>query len=169
MKRNKKIIIICAIIILIIAIIFGIYYSIYFIRNKINDSIRDSAYIDIWKDVSMDLDIALELEGSGLNKKSYLGKQPLHYIINKDGEIYTYLSSSYINKITGISDPATVKYIKTLSQSDLEKIEEELKVIIENNSSNSISWDSIYWYIKINGKLTRVDVNVETQVLNNYI
>ena len=46
--------------------------------------------------------------------------------------------SSSKNKITGKRNPATSKYIKTISQSDLQKIENELKSIVENNSSNSI-------------------------------
>jgi hypothetical protein len=77
--------------------------------------------------------------------------------------------SSFQNKMTGKRDPATSEYIKTLSQSDVQKIENELKSIIENNSSNSIRENSIYWHVKIDGKSTRVNVNIQTQVLNKYL
>ena len=117
----------------------------------------------------MEPDIALYSTGSGANEKLYLGAQPLHYLISKNGDIYTYQASSYQNKMTGKRDPATSKYIKTISQSDLQKIENELKSIVENNSSNSISWNSTSWYVKIDGKSTRVNVNVQNQVLNKYL
>ena len=82
--------------------------------------------------------------------------------------------SSYVyvmaeNKMTGKRDPATSKYIKTISQSDLQKIENELKSIVENNGSNSISWNSTSWYVKIDGKSTIVNVNVKAQILNKYL
>lgn len=167
--KNKKIIIVivCAVI-LIVAIICGIYF---YNRNSdtANDSLKDNAYIDIWRDISMDMDIDLYSTGSGANEKLYLGAQPVHYLINKNGYIYIYQDSSYQNKMTGKRDPATVKYIKQLSQSDLEKLENDLKSIIENNSSNSVSLTSTYWYIKVNGKSTRVNANIQTQILNNYL
>ena len=163
--KSKKTIIIC-IIILIVAILIGLYF---WKRNTstINDELKDNAYIDIWRDNSMDADIDVYSTGSGANKKLYLGAQPLHYLINKNGDIYTYQASSIKNKMTGKRDPATSEYIKTISQSDLQKIENELKSIVENNSSNSISWNS--WYVKIDGKSTRVNVNVQTQILNKYL
>ena len=117
----------------------------------------------------MDADFDLYSTGSGANEKLYLGAQPLHYLINKNGDIYTYRASSFENKMTGKRDPATSKYIKTISQSDLQKIENELKSIVENNSSNSISWYSTSWYVKIDGKSTIVNVNVQTQILNKYL
>ena len=176
--KNTKILIIF-IIILIVAIIVGIY----FIRstNATSDKLKDNtyidilkdnsmnAYIDIWRDNSMDPDIDLYSIGSGENEKLYLGTQPLHYLINKNGDIYTYQASSYKNKLTGEREPATIKYIKTVSQSDLEKIENELKSITENNNSNSISLYPTYWYIKINEKSTRVNVNVYQYVLEQYL
>ena len=165
--KSKKTIIIC-IIILIVAILIGLYF---WKRNTstINDELKDNAYIDIWRDNSMDADIDLYSTGSGANEKLYLGAQPLHYLINKNGDIYTYRASSFENKMTGKRDPATSKYIKTISQSDLQKIENELKSIVENNSSNSISWYSTSWYVKIDGKCTIVNVNVQTQILNKYL
>ncbi len=162
MKLNKKVIII-----LIISIIVGIY----FIRKNastVNDALIKKAYIDIWRDNSM-IDIDLYSEGSGLNEKLYLGAQPVHYLINKNGDIYTYQASSYKNKITGKRDPSTSQYIKTLSQFDLEKTENKLKSIAENNASNSFSSYSTYWYIKINGKSARVNVNVYQYVLEQYL
>lgn len=165
--KNKKIVIVC-IVILIVAVMCGIYF---YSRNSdtTNESLKDNAYIDIWRDTSMDADIDLYSTGSGVNEKLYLGAQPVHYLINKNGDIYTYQDSSYQNKMTGKRDPATVKYIKQISQSNLEKLENDLKSIIENNSSNSISFNSTYWYIKLDGKSTRVDVNVQIQILNNYL
>ena len=55
--KNKKIVIVC-IVILIVAVICGIYF---YSRNSYttNDSLKDNAYIDIWRDTSMDMDIAL--------------------------------------------------------------------------------------------------------------
>ena len=165
--KNKKVVIVY-IAILIVAVIIGIYF---YKRNNsaAKDEPKDNAYIDIWRDTSMDTDIALYSTGSGTNEKLYLGKQPVHYLINKNGDVYTYQESSYKNKMTGKRDPATVEYIKQLSQSDLKKLENDLKSITENNNSNSISWTSRDWYIKIDGKSTRVDVDVQTQVLNNYL
>lgn len=55
----------------------------------------------------MDMDIDLYSTGSGANEKLYLGAQPVHYLINKNG--YIYQDSSYQNKMTGKRDPATVK------------------------------------------------------------
>ena len=161
--KNKKTIIIC-IIVLIVAILIGLYF---WQRNTstIADKLRDNAYIDIWRDNSMDPDINLYSTGSDL----YLGAQPLHYLINKNGDIYTYQASSYQNKMTGKREPATSKYIKTLSQTDVQKIENELKSIKENNNSNSFSLYSTYWYIKINGESTRVNVNVYQYVLEQYL
>lgn len=167
MKLNKKVIIFC-IVILLVAIIIGIYF--YKRNNSIaNDTIKENAYIDIWRDKSMDMDIDLYSTGSGANEKLYLGAQPVHYLINKNGDIYTYQDSSYQNKTTGKRDPATVKYIKTLPQSELENLSNDLKSIIESNSSDSISLNSSYWYIKIDGNSTRVNVNVQTSILNNYL
>ncbi len=167
MKLNKKVIIFC-IVILIVAIIIGIYF--YKRNNSIaNDTIKENAYIDIWRDKSMDADISLYSIGSGANEKLYLGAQSLHYLINKNGDVHTYQASSYQNKKTGKRDPATVKYIKTLSQSELENLENDLKSIIDFNLSDSISLNSSYWYIKIDGNSTRVNVNVKTSILNNYL
>ena len=166
--KNKKTIIICIIVLLIVAILIGLYFL---KRNTptIDDELRENAYIDIWRDNLMEADIALYSTGSGENEKLYLGAQPLHYLINKNGDIYTYQASSFQNKMTGKRDPATSKYIKTLSQSDVQKIENELKSITENNNSNSFSLDSTYWYIKINGESTRVNVNVYQYVLEQYL
>lgn len=163
MNLNKKIVIFC-IVILVVVIIGGIY-----VHKTTNNPIKVSAYIDIWRDNSMDVDIDLYSIGSGEDEKLYLGSQPVHYLINKNGEIYTYQESSYKNKMTGKRDPETTEYIKQLSQSDLEKLEKELKSIVKNNSGSSTNWKSEYWYIKINGKTTRVEANVQAQVLNNYL
>lgn len=122
----------------------------------------------------MDPDSALYSTGSGANEKLYLGAQPIHYLINKNGEVHTYQASSYKNKTTSKRDPATVKYIKKLSQSELEDLENDLKLIIESNHSDSISLNSSYlnssyWYIKIDGNSTRVNINVQTSILNKYL
>lgn len=166
--KNKEIIIVC-IVALIVVVIGGCIYFYKRSYSETNNLLKDNAYIDIWRDKSMDMDIALYSTGSGANEKLYLGAQPVHYLINKNGDIYTYQDSSYQNKMTGKRDPATVKYIKQLSQSDLEKLENDLKSIIENNGSNSVSLTSTYWYIKVNGKSTRVNANIQTQILNNYL
>lgn len=167
MKLNKKGFIIL-IVIFIVAIIVGIYF--YKKNNNVaNDTIKENAYIDIWRDKSMDADIDLYSMGSGANEKLYLGAQSIHYLINKNGEVHTYQASSYKNKTTGKRDPATVKYIKTLTQSELKNLENDLKSIIESNHSDSISLNSSYWYIKIDGNSTRVNVNVQTSILNNYL
>lgn len=148
--KNKKIVISC-IIILIVSIIVRMYFY-----NKIK-RIKDDAYIDIWRDTSMD-----PVHNFGLNS------QPLHYLINENGEVYTY-RASYKNEITGKKDSATIKYIKTISKSDLQKLENDLKQIIENNTDDSISyWYLDYWYIEINNNSTRVNVNVKSQVLDKY-
>ena len=156
MKLNKKVIIFL-ILIFIVAIIVGIYFY------------KKNTYIDIWRDNSMDADIALYSIGSGVNEKLYLGAQSIHYLINKNGEVCTYQASSYKNKITGKREPATVEYIKTLSQSELGNLENDLKSTIESNSSDSISLNSSYWYIKIDGNSTRVNINVQTSILNKYL
>ncbi len=166
--KNKKIIIFCIAVLIVVVIGGGIYFYKRSYSEK-NNLLKDNAYIDIWRDKSMDMDIDLYSTGSGANEKLYLGVQPVHYLINKNGNIYTCQDSSYQNKMTGKRDPATVKYIKQLSQSDLEKLENDLKSIIENNSSNSVSLTSTYWYIKVNGKATRVNANIQTQILNNYL
>lgn len=167
MKLNKKVIIFL-IVIFIVAIIVGIYF---YKKNTsvANDAIKENAYIDIWRDKSMDADIDLYSTGSGANEKLYLGAQSIHYLINKNGEVHTYQASSYKNKITGKREPATVEYIKTLSQSELENLENDLKLTIESNSSDSISLNSSYWYIKIDGNSTRVNINVQTSILNKYL
>ena len=167
MKLNKKVIIFL-IVIFIVAIIVGIY--VYKKNTSVaNDAIKENAYIDIWRDKSMDADIDLYSTGSGANEKLYLGAQSIHYLINKNGEVHTYQASSYKNKITGKREPATVEYIKTLSQSELENLENDLKSTIESNSSDSISLNSSYWYIKIDGNSTRVNINVQTSILNKYL
>lgn len=167
MKLNKKIIIFLFVI-SIIVIIVGIYF---FNQNNstANNSIKEKAYIDIWRDNSMDGDIDLYSTGSGANEKLYLGAQSIHYLIYKNGEVHTYQASSYKNKITGKRDPATVKYIKTLSQSEFKNLENELKSTIESNRIDSISLNSSCWYIKINSNSTRVNVNVQTSILNKYL
>ena len=167
MKLNKKVIIFL-IVIFIVAIIVGIYF---YKKNTsvASDAIKENAYIDIWRDKSMDDDIALYSIGSGANEKLYLGAQSIHYLINKNGEVHTYQASSYKNKITGKREPATVEYIKTLSQSELENLENDLKSTIESNSNDSISLNSSYWYIKIDGNSTKVNINVKTSILNKYL
>ena len=162
--KNKKTIIVCIVVLIVVVIGSGIYFN-----SKTNNSLKNKAYIDIWRDNSMDADIDLYSRGSGVNEKLYLGAQPIHYLINKNGDIYTYQDSSYQNKLTGKRDPATVKYIKQLSQSDLEKLENDLKSIIENNNSNSVSFTSTHWYIKVNSKYTRVSADIQTQILDNYL
>ncbi len=166
--KNKKITIVCMVV-LIVVVIGGYIYFYKRSYSETNNLLKDNDYIDIWRDNSMDMDIDLYSIGSGANEKLYLGAQPVHYLINKNGDIYTYQDSSYQNKMTGKKDPATVKYIKKLSQSDLEKLENDLKSIIENNSRNSASLTFTYWYIKINGKSTMVNANIQTQILNNYL
>jgi len=180
MKSNKKVIIFF-IVILIVVIVGGICF---YKRNNntANDILEEytpieeilgdesmDAYIDIWRDTSMDMDIALHSIGSGPNEKLYLGAQPIHYLIDENGEVHTHQASSYRNKKTGKRDPATVEYIKKLSHSELENLEKDLKLIIETNSSDSIGLDSSYWYIQINGKSTRVNVNIQTSILDNYL
>ena len=164
-KKNKTIIIIFIVILIILIIGLCIYnISIDLIKN----TLKSNAYIDIWRDISMDADIDLYSTGSGINEKLYMGSQPTHYLINENGKIYTYQDSSYQNKITGKRDPATVKYIKQLSQSNLENLKSDLQLIIQNNANNDNDFD-YKWYIKINGETTTVYVNLLTQVLNNYI
>lgn len=162
MKLNKKVIIFL-IVIFIVTIIVGIYF---YIKNT---SVANNAYIDIWKDISMDFDIDLYSTGSGLNEKLYLGEQSTHYLINKNGKVHTYQASSYKNKVTGKREPATVNYIKTLSQSELENLENDLKSAIESNRNDSTSLNSSYWYIKIDGNPTRVNINVKSSILNKYL
>ena len=48
-------------------------------------------------------------------------------------------------------------------------LENDLKSIIESNHSEFISLNSSYWYIKIDDNSTRVNVNVQTRILNNYL
>ncbi len=168
--KNKKLVIGCIIVIIIlaVAIITGIYvYN--KTKNTTDDSTNDKAYIEIWRDITMDADIDLYSTGSGENEKLYLGAQPLQYRINKNGEIYTYQESSFKNMTTGERDPATSNYIKTISQSEVEKIESELKSIIENNTSDSYDYGSTYWYIKMNEEVNRVNVNVYQYVLEQYV
>lgn len=129
------------------------------------DKIEDG-YIDIWRDISDDPDFCLESIGTGENRKLYLGAKPVHYLININGEVYTYQDSSFENIMTGERDPATVKHIKKLSQSDLKELENDLKLVIDNYSSSS--WTDDIWYIKIDNSSGRVDVDLETQILNKY-
>lgn len=166
--KNKKIIgILLLLEVIIIAIIVGSIVVIYFYGGKDDEKLFNNAYIDIWKDLSMYPDITLFASGSGLNKKRYLGRQTTHYLINKNGDIYQYTPSAYRNMVTGKRDPAIVNYIKRISQSDLQKLEGELKLIIENYSTNDMSSDC--WYIKIDGNTVKVTENVENKVLNNYL
>lgn len=185
--NNKEISInlaIILIIILILAIIIGIYYikkstnkTVGQLENKIKSETSiipektksDDAYIDIWRDTSMDSDIDLYSRGTGDNEEIYLGAQPVHYLIYKNGEIKSSVASAFENKKTGKREPPTVESIGTVSQDDLEKIESELKDIIENNKSDSNSLQSRKWYIKINGKRNTVTINPKTEVLDKYI
>ena len=163
---NKKCVIKC-IIILIFLISLGIYS---YINTRY--SLLSNAYIDIWRDTLMDPDIDLYSIGGGINQKLYLGAQPLHYIINKNGKVYTYKESSYRNMITGITDFPTIKYIKKISKSDFKKLENDLNLTIKNNNCNSPSINSKDWFIKIKNKennFTRVNINVERQILDKYL
>ncbi len=138
------------IIICIIVVIFEIKFGLYFLkRNNIDaDKLIGNAYIDI--------------------REEY---KTLHYIINKNGDIYTYQDNSNRNTETGEKEPATIKYIKKLSKSDVKNIENELKSIAEKHKDDSsliqANWSN-HWYIKINGETTRVNVNVYQKVLEQY-
>ena len=88
--KNKKIIMVCIVVLIVIG--GGIYF---YKRSysETNNLLKDNAYIDIWRDKSMDMDIDLYSTGGGANEKLYLGAQPVHYLINKNGDIYTYQDS----------------------------------------------------------------------------
>lgn len=139
------------IIICIIIVIFEIKFGLYFLKRNNNidaDKLISNAYIDIWEQ-----------------------HKTLHYIINKNGDIYTYQDSSNQNTETVEKEPATIKYIKKLSKSDVKNIENESKSIAEkykvDSSYNIANWFN-YWYIKINGETTKVNVNVYQEVLEQY-
>lgn len=71
--------------------------------------------------------------------------------------------------MTGIRDPATVKYIKTISKSDLQKLENDLKINIKNYKADSSNAFEEHWIIKINNNYNSVNVDVINTVLNNYL
>lgn len=135
--------------------------------NSNADSILDSAYIDIWKSTALNTEPDLFSTGTGSDTKLYLGSQPLHYLINKNGDVHTYQDSSFQNELTGERDPATITYIKTLSQSELVTLENDLKSAISSNASNNVTYSS--WYIKIDGNQTKVDMDLKSNILNNYL
>ena len=139
------------IIICIIVVIFEIKFGLYFLKRNNNidaEKLIGNAYIDIWEQ-----------------------HKTLHYIINKNGDIYTYQDNSNRNTETVEKEPATIKYIKKLSKSDVKNIENESKSIAEkhkvDSSLNIANWFN-YWYIKINGETTKVNVNVYQKVLEQY-
>ncbi len=176
MKLNKKVIIVC-IVILIAAISAGIYFYKRNNNNISNDStdnsiansidgnnIKETSYIDIW--FHTETDIALYSGPKG----RYLGNSPLHYLINKDGDIYTYKGGSFQDEKTGEIEPATVEYIKKLSQDELESLVNDLKSIIKNDNSNDTTnyWTS-YWNVEIDGNTNKVYESVKTNVLDKYL
>ena len=137
------------------------------------EKIKADAYIIIWKDTTLEPDIDLYAKGTGEDKKIYLGKQPLYYLINQKGEIYTYQESSYKKATTGERDPATISYINSISDSKLKELEQELEEFIKTNSKKSEGNEYLIggidkYNIKINNQENTVYGNVVTSVLNKY-
>lgn len=168
MKNKVKIAIIACVVILIAVIVAMVLISVN--KKDSEDNIDENkVYIDMWRDNAGDTDISLYSSGSGDNEMLYLGSQPIHYLVYDNGEVHTKQESSYKNKKTGKRDPATIEYVTTLSESDLQSLENELKSIIENDEGDAFDFDATYWYIRLNGELTRVKGNLLNDVLNNYI
>lgn len=167
MKLIKKVMIFLSVI-FIVVIIFAIYFG---VKNFVNNVIKENAYIDIWliPDRSNMAQYSIERD---LNEKIYLGKPYIHYLINKNGKVYTYEANSYENKIIGKRDWAIVKYIKTFSQSELENLENELKSAIKLNSVDTSGLKAMscsYWKIIIDGNSNTVNVKVVKSILNKYL
>lgn len=166
-KNNKKKIWFIISSIIVITVVGIIVYVT--TKDKGKSNIKEVAIIDIWRDTSMDSDIDLHSTGSGIFEKVYLGAQPVHYIIDENGELYTYQESSFKSKLTGIREPATVKHIKKLQEAEIQKLKKELKKMVTNNKSDEHDFTSTYYYVKINGNTTRVNMDLEAEVLSKYI
>lgn len=145
------------------------------ISNEIESSDDEEAHIDLWRDNTMDGDIDLYSRGTGDNKEIYLGAQSIHYLISKNGEIKSSQPSSFMNEKTREIAPPKEEYLKTLNESELKNLEEELKSVIKNKSTNSVDIDSQkwylkdYWFIKIDGEKARVQCDVYSEILSKYL
>lgn len=144
-KKVLKKIIITIILLSCIIFIFSI------IREAYIDNIKNTAYIDIYIDTPSELSPAVYENGRGITRKRYLGLQPLHYLVKQNGKVYTYKAGSFQSEVTKF------KYIKTLSKNDLNKLEKNLKLILENNTEKPFGLDTRIWHIKIEGNHRKVN------------
>lgn len=164
--KNKKNIIVG------IIIIFLIIISIYYGNNIWSDLIKENAYIDIWENKPM-IDIDLESRGSGVFEELYLGYQPVHYLINKNGKIYSYRAGEFKNKLTKRKNTAMLKSIKKISQTQMDDLINDLKKVIEKNSVEfgiglMFKYPTI-WHIKLQGEKYTINTDIQYSILNKYI
>ena len=146
-KKQVKVIYIVLIVLIVIVLAYLSFTLYTIVKTAKNDEILNNAYIDVWEDISMEADIDLYSEGTGIFEEIYLGNQPLHYVIHKDGKVYTYIASSYENRITGIRQPASVEYLKTLSQEELIDVENRLNSTMKTNELKSfMDINKRYWH-----------------------
>ncbi len=169
MKNKKQIKVIYIVLIVLIVIVLAyLAFTLYtIVKTAKNEEILNNAYIDVWEDISMQGDIDLYSAGTGIFEEIYLGNQPLHYVIHKDGKVYTYIASSYENRITGIRQPASVEYLKTLSQEELIDVENKLNSTIQTNESNLfMDINKRYWHVRIDESSFIVDVDVISNIID---
>ena len=108
-------------IILVIILGFAIYF---FTRHEP----YDDHYIEVYTDAITD--IGLYSVGSGYNERIYLGSQPIHYIVDSNGQVRTYQRGLYKNAKTGIEDPSKTIYYDQLCKKQLRALKDELDYLM---------------------------------------
>jgi len=158
--KNKYFIMFTIVVFFIIAII---------IAN--NNQSFTPARIEIWYDTTFDADIDLYSTGSGKDEKIYLGAQPTHYVIEKNGALYSVKQGEYKNAETGEVDPGTVIFIKKFNDDELKRLRKDLNKIIKTKADKDgfpINFGDEFWFIKIDEKTYRVKAKLKISIIDKY-
>lgn len=158
-KKTKRILII--IIMLIICFIIT-SLVLYFNMDKF---IYKNAIINVWKSKDP-LDIALYSIGSGNNEMLYTGNKSTHYLVLKNGKVYSYTESSYEYKTTGIVPAPTVTYLGKLTNEQIEIVREELTNFIIYGETTIFNTS---WYMEMDGKSNRIDHNNASFIITKHL
>lgn len=178
MEHKKKNMLLKGIIVLVPIIIIVISaFAFYLYMDKrqadiLNKQTRQKAfgdaYITVYENPNGREDIQVYSEGRGLKQEIYL-HPTTYYIIHKNGDAYTFYESQTKNAITNKYSPVSLEYKRTFDNSELEKIENKLKLVMEEHKNDETIVPFGGWYIKINGEKTLVhNYDIYTEVLREY-
>lgn len=163
-KLTKKQFLMLASTLLIVLCFIGIYLDMLEQEAAAEKAFPDEniVFIDVVRDTSPGQSIVFTEAG-----ESYLNGTPLHYRIYADGDVFecTAIESETAKPI--------FEYKKTLTRSELIRLEEELKELIQKKSVDENEHESgaEYWFINIKQaeESIRVNSRLYDEILDKYM